>query len=426
MFYFCSILDRGVKRRDILIRIGTAFSGIGSPEHALKRLGIDSEIVFACDNGGVDPWSKLGIENKKAFEQKILRIKSNDDKKNYVDELYASVKRKNFVQQSYEANYDIPKSKFHQDINYLNGKQFKNKVDLLVGGSPCQSFSIVGNRKGLEDARGTLFYEYMRLVDEVKPLVFIYENVKGVLNHDKGNTWEVMKKCFDESGYRWDWQVLNAYDYGVPQSRPRVFVVGRKKDAAYFFPNKIKLKTRMSDFLLHNVPESYYLSEKGVAFVTKEKNLKKMYTQINGEIMLCQKARQQSNLHGDFVYEPSEKDGVIPEKYFLSNKLLKYVMSEGTKNYNVKPTIDTDIAKTLLSSMSKMHRAHIDNYVTTEGRLRRLTPRECLRLMGFCDSFKQVVSDTQMYKQSGNSIVVDVLMEIIISLIDQKFIKPNF
>lgn len=100
------------------------------------------------------------------------------------------------------------------------------------------------------------------------------------------------------------------------------------------------------------------------------------------------------------------------EKYYLSEKVRKYVLSTGTKNFYSKPETDLEVARPLLTTMHKMHRAGVDNYVTTEGRLRKLTPRECLRLMGFSDSFKIVVSDTSMYQQAGNSIVVDVLINI--------------
>ncbi len=106
------------------------------------------------------------------------------------------------------------------------------------------------------------------------------------------------------------------------------------------------------------------------------------------------------------------------EKYFLSEKVEKYVLSTGTKGFYSKPEIDLDIARPLVKTMHKMHRAGVDNYVTTEGRIRKLTPRECLRLMGFCDSFKIVVSDTQVYQQAGNSIVVDVLIHIMRSIIE--------
>jgi DNA (cytosine-5)-methyltransferase 1 len=168
--------------------------------------------------------------------------------------------------------------------------------------------------------------------------------------------------------------------------------------------------------LLDNVAEKYYLGQKGIQFVTSEKNIRKQYTQVNGDIALCQKANQQFNWHGDFIFESidlSKAQGQeIDEKYFLSEKLVNYVMASGTKDFYMKPEIDLDVARPLLSTMHKMHRAGVDNYVTTQGRIRKLTPRECLRLMGFSDEFEIVVSDTQMYRQAGNSIVVNVLMHI--------------
>ena len=115
-----------------------------------------------------------------------------------------------------------------------------------------------------------------------------------------------------------------------------------------------------------------------------------------------------------FQSEEDAKKNDIPdlEKYFLSEKVKKYVLSSGTKNFYSKPATDLEVARPLLTTMHKMHRAGVDNYVTTEGRLRKLTPRECLRLMGFSDDWKIVVSDTAMYQQAGNSIVVDVLIHI--------------
>ena len=240
-----------------------------------------------------------------------------------------------------------------------------------------------------------------------------------MLSNDNGETWKTMSKIFDDLGYDWSYQVLNAKDYGVPQNRERVFVVGFRKDLGitnFKFPDPIELTSSMKDYLLDNVSGKYYLPKKGVEFVTSEKNLDKRYTQIDGDIQLCQKKNQQFNWHGDFVFveENTNQEKLMEdlEKYFLSEKVKKYVLSTGTKGFYSKPEIDLDIARPLLQSMHKMHRAGIDNYVTTEGRLRKLTPRECLRLMGFCDSFKIVVSDTSAYQQSGNSIVVDVLMKI--------------
>lgn len=348
------------------------------------------------------------------------------DKKRYVDKLYASKKEQNKVKKSYMANYDLSEDDFHWNVSFLDGNQYKNQVDLFVGGSPCQSFSLVGKQRGLEDTRGTLFYEYARLVSEIRPKVFIYENVKAVLSNDEGRTWEVMQKVFTDLDYNWKYAVLNAKDFGIPQNRERIFVVGFRNDLKlnkkFKFPNPVKLDKKLQDFLIDNVSGKYYLPKKGVDFVTDEKNLSKRYTQIDGEVSLCQKKNQQFNWHGDFVFVEENKDMEKTmqdlEKYFLSEKVKKYVLSSGTKGFYSKPEIDLEIARPLLTTMHKMHRAGVDNYVTTEGRIRKLTPRECLRLMGFCDSFKIVVSDTSMYQQAGNSIVVDVLIAIMTKILE--------
>ena len=358
--------------------------------------------------------------------QNEIKNLSYEDKKNYIDNLYEKEISRNKVRQSYFANYDIKEKNFHWNVSFLDGTQYKDKVDLFVGGSPCQSFSLVGKQRGLQDTRGTLFYEYARLVEEIKPKVFIYENVRAVLGNDNGRTWEIMKQVFSDLGYDWDYKILNSKDYGIPQNRERVFVVGFRKDLKlskkFIFPTPIKLEKTMQDFLIENVSGKYYLQEKGVKFVTSEKNLTKKFTQIDGEIQLCQKKNQQFNWHGDFKFVEDEKISdetmLDLEKYFLSEKVIKYVLSTGTKGFYSKPKIDLDVARPLLKTMHKMHRAGVDNYVTTEGRLRKLTPRECLRLMGFCDSFKIVVSDTSMYQQAGNSIVVDVLIAIMKKIIN--------
>ncbi|HHD81808.1 MAG TPA: DNA (cytosine-5-)-methyltransferase [Campylobacterales bacterium] len=363
------------------IRLATMFSGIGAVEFALKRLQLKSEIIFASDN----------------------------DK---------------FVKQSYFENYKIDNNSWYDDVLDIRGEKYLNKIDLLVGGSPCQSFSMVGKRRGLDDTRGTLFYEFARVVKESQPKVFIYENVKGLLNHDKGNTFEVIKATFDELGYKYSYKVLNAKDYGIPQHRERIFVVGVKDKSINFkFPRAIPLDHKMQDFLEDYIDSKYYLKEKGVKFVTSSKNRKKRYTQINGEIAICQKANQQFNWHGDFIYENQAEQefsefifdiNEVEEKYYLSEKVKNYVLAGGTKNFKTSTKTDLEVARPLLQSMHKMHRAGVDNYVThNKGRIRKLTPKECLRLMGFGDGFKQVVSDTQMYRQAGNSIVVDVLIAIL-------------
>jgi DNA (cytosine-5)-methyltransferase 1 len=371
-----------------ILRIGTMFSGIGAIEYAFQRLNLKTEIQFASD----------------------------------ID---------NFAKQSYFANYEIGAENWYNDVHDIDGNKYKGKLDILVGGSPCQSFSMVGKRKGFEDTRGTLFYEFARVVKESQPNVFIFENVKGLISHDNGNTFETIKATFDELGYKYFTQVLNAKNYGMPQHRERIFVVGFKDNSVDFrFPESIPLEHKMQDFLEDYTESKYYLKEKGVKFVTSSKNRTKRYTQINGDIALCQKANQQFNWHGDFVFEEQNESDFnefifdvneVEEKYYLSDKVRDYVLSSGTKTFKTSTKTDLEVARPLLQSMHKMHRAGVDNYVTHTGRIRKLTPKECLRLMGFRDDFKQVVSDTQMYRQAGNSIVVDVLIALLKQMDITKF-----
>lgn len=361
----------------VMLRLGSVFSGIGAIEQALKRMNIDHEIEFACDNGDIN----IDINYDKELN-KIRNMNFLEEKRDYVRNLYHTLSRKtNFVEISYKANYKVKNDNFFYDVRLFDGTDFKNKIDLFVGGSPCQSFSIIGSRGGFEDARGTLFYEYARLVKEIEPKIFIYENVYGVLMHDKGNTWKVMQNIFDELGYHYKWQILNAKDYGIPQGRRRLYVVGFKsfKDYEKFnFPKPIKLKYTMQDFLIDNTKYGNLISENGKMII--KENIGEM----------------------------------VEDKYFLSDKLKKYVLSPGTKNFmHNDAEINLPIARALLSTQGNTHRASVNNYVTTNGKIRALSVRETHRLMGFPDDYKIVVSKAQAYKQSGNSIVVDVLIAIL-------------
>jgi DNA (cytosine-5)-methyltransferase 1 len=256
------------------------------------------------------------------INSKLAQMDSFEDKNNYIQKLYAPKEKSNFVKKSYLHNYKLDPKHFHWNISFLDGRQYRHKIDLYVGGSPCQSFSIVGKRGGFNDTRGTLFYDYVRILKESEPRFFIYENVKGVLNHDNGRTWKVMQNTFRETGYLFKSYVLNAKDFGIPQHRERLFVIGFRREEDYNRfkdPEGTKLQTTMKDFLEDNVNEKYYLPQKGLKFVTDTKNLKKKYTQINGDLALCQKANQQFNWHGDFVEEYNEleleKMSKIEDKY---------------------------------------------------------------------------------------------------------------
>lgn len=313
------------------IQLATSFSGIGAIESALSQLKVPHDIVFA---GDIDSYCK----------------------------------------ETYFANYRISESDWHTDVRKFDASKYYNKVDLFVGGSPCQSFSIMGKRKGLEEARGTLFYEYARLISETNPKVFIYENVTGLLNHDKGNTWKIISEIFDSLGYSWTYWVLNAKDFGLPHNRRRIFVIGFQKELSKYFellsqPKPIELKYELSDLLDAEVPNRYYLPLKGFNRATSPYEGK--HVALNGKIARCQVACQQYNWFGDLRFE-------------------------------------TDVPKRLEDD----ERIHKGEYKGVRGVTRMLTPRECLRLMGFSENFKIVVNDTQAYRQSGNSIAVNVIKEV--------------
>lgn len=349
------------------IRLGTSFSGIGAIERAFDRLGLKREIMFAGD---------IDADCKK----------------------------------SYFANYPISDSQWHEDIHDFDSTPYRGKIDLLVGGAPCQAFSLRGKRGGFEDTRGTLFREFARLIIECQPKVFIFENVKGMLSHDKGRTWKTIRDTFErDCNYDVYFQVLNGKDYGIPQSRDRLYCIGFKDETSFKYPIPIKLEHSEYDYLQQSFDKKYLLKQKGVRFITESINHKKSYTQINGEIQLCQKRNQQFNWHGDFVFHPKlivdqstpETDENLfrvadcEENYYIDSHVGKYAILNDSEHIRFMKSVD---AQNVDSSM---------------GRFRKLTPRECLRLMGFDDNFKIVVSDTSAYKQAGNSIIVNVLMALL-------------
>ncbi len=355
------------------IRLATTFSGIGAIEFAFKRLGLKHEIVFAGD------------------------INEN-------------------CKESYFANYDISPTQWHSDIHELDAKPYRNKVDLLVGGAPCQAFSIVGNRKGFEDTRGTLFREFARIIKECYPKVFIFENVQGLYNHDNGRTWEIISNTFkDYCGYHIFFRRLNSKNYGIPQHRERLYCIGFRKKTKFLFPAPIKCPYIMYDFMEDYRDGDFYLKEYDCKVLTPNKERK--VDLAKGKL---------HPMFNEFVFKCSD----VNDKHYLSASVAAYVLAGGSKNFRTSTKTDLKIARPLLQTMHKMHRAGVDNYVTynkTKGvnGIRRLTPKECLRLMGFNDDFKQVVSNTSLYMQAGNSIVVDVLIALLKQLDITKYGVDN-
>lgn len=418
------------------MKLATVFSGIGAIEQSLRRLGIDHEIVFACDNGDVelnllsgkdledytrltklrskkqlsDPaeikrLEELGVKENSIAEgirTQISSMSSKIEKKQFVDVLYANNSRQtNFVKKAYMANYGdkLSENDFHLDIRFLDGRDYKkDKIDLLVGGSPCQAFSAVGAKYGLNDTRGTLFYEFARIVKETQPKVFIYENVRGLTTHDDGHTWEVMRSVFENDlNYRIaEPQVLNASDYGIPQSRRRLFVIGIREDINckdFVYPEPVELQYCMQDFLEDNCAAGHFT-----------------YDKTTGELIV------------------KKVPGKPDKKFTLTPAVQKYVLAGGTSNYKTSTETDLKIARTLMKMMTQHHRAGVDNYITVSKKplvLRQLSDREALRLMGYPDDFKIAVSSMQTLRQAGNSIVVDVMMAIVKQIINTGVFTHN-
>lgn len=403
------------------LKVATVFSGIGGVEQALNRLSIPHEIIFACDNGDVQlnilkdkelveyqTLQKLrskkqlkretDIERLAELTQKecyiannllaqVKSLRSKIEKKQFVDSIYShSTRQTNFVKKSYLANYDICKDDFHLDIRFLDANDYlSSNIDLLVGGSPCQSFSTVGAQHGLDDTRGTLFFDYARIIKECHPKVFIYENVRGLLSHNGGNTIKTMLEVLESLNYSIiSPQILNASDFGIPQKRRRLFIIGFRNDLNYSpfsFPKKIELQYTMQDFLEDNCAEGYFNFDKS-----------------NGQLLL------------------QKKKGKPNDKFILTPAVQEYVLASGTKNFKTSTEIDLPVARTLMKMMTQHHRAGVDNYITVSKnplRIRQLSDREALRLMGFPDTFNIVVSSMQMLRQAGNSMVVDVMMSLI-------------
>lgn len=289
----------------------------------------------------------------------------------------------NYVKDAYFANYNIKEENWHEDIRFLDATKWKGKVDILIGGSPCQSFSNYGKKLGLEDVRGTLFYDYARIIKESEPKIFIYENVENVTKNDGGKTWKAMLDVWMSLGYHIEWSILDAKDYNHPQLRSRLFLIGFRKDIynePYTFPAKKELSCKSIDFLESSpVDNIYYLGKKGFEWITTpSKNLRR--SRVNQDIIGCQTANQQDNWIGDFRVEH-------PQPYHYQDKRIyigRFDFGDGKGN------------------------------VDAVGR--KMTPRECMNLMGFDGTFKIVVKDSIAYRHAGNSIVVPVLKEIIETL----------
>ncbi|MGI6402607.1 MAG: DNA cytosine methyltransferase [Thermoguttaceae bacterium] len=279
------------------------------------------------------------------------------------------------AQETYRANFDDD-IEIMGDITKIDEKDIPEH-DILLAGFPCQAFSLAGQKKGFEDARGTLFFDVARIVKYQQPKVVFAENVKNLVNHDRGRTFKVIKEILTDLGYTVFYKVLNSKDFGVPQNRERIYIVAFRDDIAPFnfnFPEKTDDTKVIADIIEDEETSSkYYLST--VYLDSLRKHRKRHEAKGNG---FGYEVRDHDSIAGAIVC-----GGMGRERNLIVDKRL------------------TDFTPV----------THIKGEVNKEY-IRRMTPREWARLQGFPDNFKLVVADTHLYKQFGNSVTVPVIEAI--------------
>ena len=406
-----------------MIKIGSDFSGVGAFNQALIRLGVNYEEVFACDM----------------------------DK---------------YARQTFIYNYGEPK---YYPTNVYDRIIPNESLDIYMTSPPCQAFSLAGKRLGKDDKRGILFFNSLEFIKVNKPRYFIFENVKGLLSDDGGKTFQewvnllggksvngstVIFPYEDSLPYHLYWQVLNAKHHGIPQNRERVFLIGIRdnQDNNFRFPVEEHLTKRLKDVLENDVDDKYFLSEKMLSYLVN--NTEKQ--QINGNgfkfnptdgttIGKAVTCKAGSRMDDEFIKVKSATSKGYDEATEGDSINLGFATSKtrrGRVGKGVAQTLDTacnqgviiplfhwgngkanermvyeknGISPCMTSAMG-MGGGYTPSIIQNDYKIRRLTPRECFRLMDFPDSFTWPVSDSQAYKQAGNSIVVNILYKIIKNL----------
>ena len=402
-------------------KVLSLFSGIGAFEKALKNIGVDYDLVG-----------------------------------------YSEIDK--YASKSYAAVHNVDESMNLGDITKINEKELPKDIDLITYGYPCQDISLAGKQKGLfnEDGsktRSGLFFDALRIIEEIQPRVAIAENVKNLVGKKFKPQFDIILDSLDKAGYNNYWQVLNAKDYGIPQNRERVFIVSIRKDIdnGFEFPKAVPLQLRLKDMLDDEKKKKYYLS-------------KEQIDRINNSNFMQEKKRLQEKDYVDTLLARDYKDpkcvAVEPKRIggLFDTETSKHQAGSIWDKERISPTIDTmqggyrqplvtiddnvsndeikinvignyspsgyDASRIvdengLAPTVKENHgtvTATIQNY-----RIRKLTPKECWKLMGFDDEdfekAEKVNSNTQLYKQAGNSIVVDVLENIFIELFKQNIVS---
>jgi len=286
----------------------------------------------------------------------------------------------------------FPNHKNYGDITKIIAEDLPD-FDLFVGGFPCQAFSIAGKRGGFDDTRGTLFFDCARILKEKRPRNFILENVKGLLSHDGGRTFKTIITTLAELGYCVEWQVLNAKDFGVPQNRERVFIVGhfggmpRRKVFPIRKTNSKALRKVIGG------SQGYRVYDKDGLACTQATQAGGVGAKTGLYISHVDRGK------GEYILKETEKAGC------LTATMYKGIDASGRTGV---------ISRTIRSSgRCSLDAKHNWDIIHDGIKIRRLTPVECERLMGFPDNWTEGVSDTQRYKCLGNGVVSNVVTEIV-------------
>ena len=457
-----------------MLKVGTDFSGIGSPEAALRRLNLPHKNVFACE---IDKFAK----------QSYLELNDPDT--------------------------------FYEDITTRNHSEVE-QLDLYVAGFPCQAFSYAGKRKGFADeTRGTLFFDVAEFIRVNQPNCFILENVRGLVSHDKGRTFQTITDILSNGGgslngqvgldtidnglgYHVYYKILNTKNFGIPQNRERIFIVGFKNWREFRFPKEFPLDITLKDLLEDDVNEKYYLSQKmidgfnrhkerhedkGTGFKWQPKSGDDIANCLRANAALCptdntiietnnKRLNQNLDKHkdklekGDFMdsYNQTIHKDVTPTITTRINASSNYHIFEGNSDvviHNLHPRCGDpkkggtghlsktdgiayclDAANSIAVELKQIGNIYENEHNSLAGRvydenglsitlkseggglgaksglykvknnIRRLTPLETWRLQGFTDKefwkAQKVNSDTQLYKQAGNTITVNVMVEL--------------
>ena len=394
-----------------MIKYLSLFSGIGAFEKAMQNLRIPYDLIGYCE----------------------------------IDK-HAS--------KSYSLIHHVPESKNFGDITKIDETKLPKDIDFISYGFPCQDISIAGNLKGFEDEEGNktrsgLFFDALRIITHTQPQFAIAENVKNLTSARFKKEFDIVLRSLEEAGYNNYWKVLDASDYGIPQHRERVFIVSIRKDVdhgLFRFPDSMELKTKMIDLLEDKVDDKYFLSEamwdyclgrgaKKTKFPRKERFLSNI-NRPNQDVANTINVTPGTNPVDNFI---KLRNGHVTFEDFTEETELKFLkIKEATKKGYTEAYEGDSVNLSYPNSTTRRGRVghQVAQTLTTspmmggvvmkddELMIRKLTPKECMRLTGFTDEDWQSlvdgkVSDTQIFHASGNSIVVDVVECILCQIFDE-------